>query len=92
MANVLDVDDFTGDVDDELLCSICQGVLRSPHSCKAGHTFCRECITTWLGRQRTCPVDRQPLTLGTPVEILRNTFLSALHCTTAGYGPDPHSC
>ena len=57
----LEPDDVVGDVDEELVCLLCTCVLKQPHSCQAGHTFCRECIAEWFQRSQTCPVDREPL-------------------------------
>ncbi|XP_074601118.1 E3 ubiquitin-protein ligase NRDP1 elgi [Brevipalpus obovatus] len=54
-----DVNRFHGEVDDELICSICSGVLENPlqaPSCE--HAFCTDCIKEWLSRMPTCPVDR----------------------------------
>ena len=72
----LDVGRVHGDVDEELLCPICSGVLQDPVAApECAHAFCLPCITTWLGRQPTCPVDRQPVTvaqLKTVPRILRN--------------------
>lgn len=54
---------FTEKVDEELICTICGGVLQD--AVAAGpceHVFCKSCITQWLSRQSTCPVDRGGLT------------------------------
>jgi hypothetical protein len=53
--------DFLAAVDEELLCGICTNVLLEPKSCKEGHTFCDVCITTWLARKKSCPLDRKKL-------------------------------
>jgi hypothetical protein len=58
---LLEPDDVVGEVDEELICSLCTCVLKQPHSCQAGHTFCRQCIAEWFQRSQTCPVDREPL-------------------------------
>ena len=54
------------------------------------HAFCGPCITEWLTRQPTCPVDRNPITpnqLKPVPRILRN-LLCRLHitCENSGYG------
>ena len=54
------------------------------------HAFCRGCITEWLSRQPTCPVDRNPITtanLRSVPRILRN-LLSRLNinCDNAAFG------
>eukprot|EP01043_Picozoa_sp_COSAG02_P054697 COSAG02_NODE_6233_length_3709_cov_65.198892_2_plen_419_part_00 len=58
---LLEPDDVVGEVDEELICSLCTWVLKQPQSCQAGHTFCRQCIAEWFQRSQTCPVDREPL-------------------------------
>ena len=96
---------FQGDVDEELICPICSGVLEDPlqvcvyflycvyqgnvysvcvvmnrfflctQAPACEHAFCRACITEWISRQPTCPVDRQAVTASQlrPVpRILRN--------------------
>ena len=54
-------DDFLIEVEPYLLCIICENVLVEPKSCKAGHTFCDVCISKWLARNKTCPMDREQL-------------------------------
>uniref|UniRef100_A0A1B0GNP9 E3 ubiquitin-protein ligase NRDP1 n=1 Tax=Phlebotomus papatasi TaxID=29031 RepID=A0A1B0GNP9_PHLPP len=86
-----DLTRFQGEVDEELICPICSGVLEEP--LQAGvceHAFCRACITEWLSRQPTCPVDRNAITtanLRSVPRILRN-LLSRLciACDNAMYG------
>jgi hypothetical protein len=47
---------------EDLLCTICTDIIEDPVQTNCEHTFCRECISTWLeGGQRTCPEDRQQL-------------------------------
>ncbi|XP_060592312.1 E3 ubiquitin-protein ligase NRDP1-like [Ruditapes philippinarum] len=82
---------FEGDVDEELICPICSGVLEEPLQAPAcEHAFCASCIQEWLTRQPTCPVDRNPITpnqLKPVPRILRN-LLSRLHitCDNKEYG------
>ncbi|XP_067686819.1 E3 ubiquitin-protein ligase NRDP1-like [Haliotis asinina] len=82
---------FEGDVDEELICPICSGVLEEPlQAPQCEHAFCAGCIHEWLTRQPTCPVDRSPITsnqLKQVPRILRN-LLSRLHikCDNASYG------
>lgn len=97
---------FQGEVDEELVCPICAGVLEEPlqvsnchqllrinlrldqklticvrlvvyfkQAAVCEHAFCRACITEWLSRQPTCPVDRNSITTSNlrPVpRILKN--------------------
>ncbi|KAJ9579933.1 hypothetical protein L9F63_004406 [Diploptera punctata] len=71
-----EVNRFQGEVDEELVCPICSGVLEDPLQAPVcEHAFCRACIQEWISRQPTCPVDRQPITSAQlrPVpRILRN--------------------
>jgi E3 ubiquitin-protein ligase NRDP1 len=86
-----DINRFQGDVDEELVCPICSGVLEDPLQAPVcEHAFCKSCITEWITRQPTCPVDRQSVTstqLRPVPRILRN-LLSRLciHCDNAQYG------
>lgn len=57
-----DTQRFPCDVDEELICSICGGVLQDPiqiPTCE--HAFCQTCIEVWLSKTQTCPVDRTPI-------------------------------
>ncbi|KAJ6641347.1 E3 ubiquitin-protein ligase NRDP1 [Pseudolycoriella hygida] len=82
---------FQGEVDEELICPICSGVLEEPvQAIVCEHAFCRACITEWLSRQPTCPVDRNAMTaanLRAVPRILRN-LLSRLSiaCDNEMYG------
>jgi len=82
---------FKGEVDEELLCPICSGVLEDPvQAPQCEHAFCSSCINEWLSRQQTCPIDRQPIMpvhLKAVPRILRN-LLARLYisCDNASYG------
>lgn len=82
---------FQGDVDEELVCPICAGVLEEPlQAAVCEHAFCRACITEWLSRQPTCPVDRSSITSTNlrPVPRILKNLLSRLSisCDNAIYG------
>lgn len=50
---------FHGPIDEELICSICHGVLENPvKTINCEHDFCKKCINRWLSMNSTCPVDR----------------------------------
>ncbi len=36
-------------------CGVCLNVLKNPHQCQNGHTFCFSCISQSLKRRRACP-------------------------------------
>lgn len=44
-----------------LICLICEGVYDDPVQCPSEHYFCKHCITNWLTRSQTCPIDRNVL-------------------------------
>ena len=49
-----DIDRFP-DVNHELICCICTGVLEDPIESPCRHVFCSDCIKTWLSTKKTCP-------------------------------------
>jgi len=48
------------DLEEELTCIICCGILREPVVTHCGHTFCRDCVNRWIKTERSCPVCRKP--------------------------------
>ncbi|KXJ28033.1 E3 ubiquitin-protein ligase NRDP1 [Exaiptasia diaphana] len=88
-----DVGRFQGEVDEELMCSICGGVLEDPlqaPSCE--HAFCASCIHEWLNHQQSCPIDRRnltPLQLKQVPRILKNLLSKLLiSCDNNNFGCD----
>jgi len=86
-----EVQRFLGDIDEELICSICSGVLEDPKqapSCE--HAFCAECIMEWLRRRQTCPVDRIPVSINElkPVPRITKNLLARLEikCDNEQFG------
>ncbi|XP_061605624.1 RING finger protein 151 [Phyllopteryx taeniolatus] len=59
-----DVERFVDTPDYDLICTICQGVLRCPVRAACHHVFCKKCILQWLKRQETCPCCRKPIHAG----------------------------
>eukprot|EP00899_Mesostigma_viride_P002568 jgi/Mesvir1/12311/Mv00507-RA.2 len=50
-------------IPEELLCTICTGVLLDPVEGPCEHLACRECLDGWFqqSKEKTCPTCRQPL-------------------------------
>ncbi|OTF82872.1 E3 ubiquitin-protein ligase NRDP1-like protein [Euroglyphus maynei] len=49
------------EISEELICSICTGVLEDAMTTHCDHLFCNKCINDWLRDHHTCPIDRCPL-------------------------------
>ncbi|XP_032427331.1 E3 ubiquitin-protein ligase LNX isoform X1 [Xiphophorus hellerii] len=54
---------YLDDVDDDLICHICLSPLIMPLDTPCGHTYCKECLTSFLLESDFCPVCRTPLML-----------------------------
>ncbi|XP_036378585.1 E3 ubiquitin-protein ligase LNX isoform X1 [Megalops cyprinoides] len=54
---------YQEEVDDDLVCHICLQPLIQPIDTPCGHTYCSECLTSFLLEKDFCPVDRAPLML-----------------------------
>lgn len=54
---------YEDEVDDDLVCHICLQPLISPLDTPCGHTYCQECLTSFLLESDFCPVCRTPLML-----------------------------
>ncbi|XP_033937736.1 E3 ubiquitin-protein ligase LNX isoform X1 [Pseudochaenichthys georgianus] len=54
---------YTNEVDDDLVCHICLQALIRPLDTPCGHTYCQECLTSFLLESDFCPVCRTPLML-----------------------------
>ncbi|GBM70187.1 E3 ubiquitin-protein ligase NRDP1 [Araneus ventricosus] len=86
-----DIARFKGEVDEELICPICSGVLQEPLQAPiCEHAFCKVCLNEWLSRKNSCPVDREviaPNELKPPPRILRNLLSRLLiMCDNASLG------
>uniref|UniRef100_A0A673Z2E8 Ligand of numb-protein X 2b n=1 Tax=Salmo trutta TaxID=8032 RepID=A0A673Z2E8_SALTR len=55
--------EYQDEVDDELVCHICLQPLLHPMDTPCGHTYCFQCLSSFLKEQDFCPVDRQQLQL-----------------------------
>lgn len=86
-----DLERFTGEVDEELKCPICCGVLEDPlQGSRCEHAYCRKCIVEWMQTSESCPVDRQSLrqpNLQPIPRIVRNLLNHLhIHCDFAAGG------
>ncbi|UJR17410.1 hypothetical protein I4U23_004305 [Adineta vaga] len=72
----------------ELICSICQSPFIDPQQALCDHTFCRQCITTWLQTGNTCPLCQQRLSMSSlkPSPRMIRNILDQLKvkCTACG--------
>ncbi|XP_061689220.1 E3 ubiquitin-protein ligase PDZRN3-B [Syngnathoides biaculeatus] len=50
---------FSGTVDPDLKCNLCNKVLEDPLTTPCGHVFCSGCVLPWVVQQRSCPVNCQ---------------------------------
>ena len=53
-------------------CSICCETLRVPTTTACKHTFCLECLRTWLKKANTCPYCRNKLYANSIAEVRRD--------------------
>lgn len=71
-----DTERFEGDLSEQFLCVVCQGVLEDPlQLTPCEHTFCRVCISPWVAEKSTCPIDRATVrneSLRPAARVLRN--------------------
>ena len=51
--------DYPDNIDDDLLCGICQQPLVDPVDTPCSHTFCYICLKGHLKMQKTCPAEQQ---------------------------------
>nr|XP_023677918.1 RING finger protein 151 [Paramormyrops kingsleyae] len=61
MSGGYDVEYFVDSPGHDLICPICQGVLRCPVRVGCHHIFCKKCILQWLRRKESCPCCRKPI-------------------------------
>ncbi|KAL2089874.1 hypothetical protein ACEWY4_014562 [Coilia grayii] len=54
---------YRDEVDDDLMCHICLQPFVRPLDTPCGHTYCQECLTSFLLESDFCPMDRKPLML-----------------------------
>nr|XP_034962504.1 E3 ubiquitin-protein ligase PDZRN3 isoform X1 [Zootoca vivipara] len=51
-----ELDRFSGEVDPDLKCNLCNKVLEDPLTTPCGHVFCAGCVLPWVVQQGSCPV------------------------------------
>ncbi|KAM8799836.1 E3 ubiquitin-protein ligase PDZRN3 isoform 2-T2 [Eudromia elegans] len=54
-----ELDRFSGDVDPDFKCNLCNKVLEDPLTTPCGHVFCAGCVLPWVVQQGSCPVKCQ---------------------------------
>ncbi|KAJ8368415.1 hypothetical protein SKAU_G00084430 [Synaphobranchus kaupii] len=83
---------YEEEVDDDLMCHICLQPLIQPIDTPCGHTYCTECLTSFLLEKDFCPVDRSTLLLQTckKSSILVHKLLDKLEisCPFSEYCPE----
>ncbi|XP_063282827.1 E3 ubiquitin-protein ligase PDZRN3 isoform X1 [Pelobates fuscus] len=50
---------FSGQVDPDFKCNLCNRVLEDPLTTPCGHVFCAGCVLPWVVQQGSCPVKCQ---------------------------------
>eukprot|EP00758_Cryptobia_borreli_P011979 Tbor_TRINITY_DN5707_c0_g1::TRINITY_DN5707_c0_g1_i7::g.21012::m.21012 len=56
----------------DLSCPICFDLAFDPVvTDKCGHLFCRQCLETWMKKNKECPIDRAPLSSGNVRDDMR---------------------
>ncbi|XP_043932335.1 E3 ubiquitin-protein ligase PDZRN3-B-like [Protopterus annectens] len=54
-----DLDRFSGEVDPDFKCNLCNKVLEDPLTTPCGHVFCAGCVLPWVVQQGSCPMKCQ---------------------------------
>ncbi|XP_004914203.1 E3 ubiquitin-protein ligase PDZRN3 isoform X3 [Xenopus tropicalis] len=54
-----ELDRFSGEVDPDFKCNLCNRVLEDPLTTPCGHVFCAGCVLPWVVQQGSCPVKCQ---------------------------------
>ncbi|KAJ8600703.1 hypothetical protein CTAYLR_003902 [Chrysophaeum taylorii] len=76
----------TNEVDEDLICKVCYGLLEKPRMmCAEGHAFCQSCWCQWLARKRTCPTCRGIIDEATP--LIKNRIAERMVGDLASWCP-----
>lgn len=63
----------------DLQCNICLNVLNAPRTLSTcGHSFCGDCLFSWLQRDQTCPLCRQDAASGPVDPVTKCLALNAI--------------
>ncbi|KAJ1472329.1 hypothetical protein T484DRAFT_1840761 [Baffinella frigidus] len=81
-----------GHVNENLVCGICDGLLREPrHSTACDHTFCRVCYEAALTKEPSCPTCQKPVDASRPLQrfrlfedLVKNTVVRCPNSAGAG--------
>ncbi|KNC72401.1 hypothetical protein SARC_15041, partial [Sphaeroforma arctica JP610] len=78
---------YTSTPEDDLTCSICSDAYSEPLDTKCGHTFCKDCLSTWMKRKKCCPLDNihvskknLKITDSTVQDRLDELEIACVHC------------
>lgn len=66
------IENFGELVESELQCSICNELFVTATTLNCNHTFCKECISSWVSKNKTCPICRAPYTQQSRSLVLDN--------------------
>ncbi|XP_029456962.1 E3 ubiquitin-protein ligase PDZRN3 isoform X2 [Rhinatrema bivittatum] len=56
-----ELDRFSGEVDPDFKCNLCNRVLEDPLTTPCGHVFCAGCVLPWVVQQGSCPAQCRPI-------------------------------
>lgn len=65
-ANENQRDEMLSAMQEEFLCVICQELFVKAHSLSCSHSYCKQCITDWMKKNKFCPMCRKTIE-GKPV-------------------------
>ena len=65
----------------EFTCAICHELFVRAHTLSCSHTFCEQCISNWLRKNKICPICRKAV-VGKPIHsiVLGNAIRKLVEC------------